>query len=653
MVASLEAFLDRPLVLVGGKGGVGKTTVAAALALTLASRRPDRRVLLLSTDPAPSVRDALAGETLGDLPNLRVIELDAQASFSRFRARHREGLREIALSGTFLDEADVERFLDLAVPGLDEIAALQAIEEFIESGKLDHLVVDTAPAGHTLRLLALPEAIQTWQDALEGLSAKHRLLAATYGSGALAGEGDRLIGELASTATEARLLLADPDRTSFLLVTNPDPLSVREAGEFLAVLREIEAPAPLLVVNRVTPQNETCALCTARRSSERPWIALLRRELGPAAVEIPYGPIEPRGTEALLAVGNLLLGEESVPPAETRDRRADAPRPFLQPPVSSLQPASSSLQPHLDPGPARLLLVCGKGGVGKTTVSSALALSLARLRRERVLLFSIDPAHSLSGALGVRIGPTVREIETGLSAVEVDAGACMDELRGEYRGEIEESFASFFGTRSLDARIDREAMERLIDLAPPGLDEIIAFSELARHMDEGRFGRFVVDTAPTGHFLRFLELPGTIRAWFSSIFEILLRYRNTLRLPRVQARLVKLSRRVRALQAALAHPDDAGLVPVAIPTALSFEETKDLLARARELGLDARFGVLNRTVATGDGCPLCERRALDSYEFHERYLAAFPGTLFMQLEERGHSPIGVEELGEIGIGLFA
>ena len=147
------------LLFFGGKGGVGKTTCAAAAALHYASRSPQGSYLLVSTDPAHSLADSL-----GDFQpphNLKVLEFNAQNSLDTFKARHRSKFAEIAARGTFLDEEDIRRLLDLSLPGLDELMALLSIAGWAESQAYDLIVVDTAPTGHTLRLLTTPDLIRT------------------------------------------------------------------------------------------------------------------------------------------------------------------------------------------------------------------------------------------------------------------------------------------------------------------------------------------------------------------------------------------------------------------------------------------------------------------------------------------------------------
>ena len=170
-------FFDKPglqLLLFGGKGGVGKTTCATATALRLSALAPNRSFLLVSTDPAHSVRDSLAGYVPSS--RLHVLELDAQQCLTEFREQNGGMLREIAAAGTFLDDEDIHQFLSLSLPGLDELMALLKISSWVESGQYDCIVVDTAPSGHTLRLLAMPDLIRRWLGVLEVLLGKRRYM---------------------------------------------------------------------------------------------------------------------------------------------------------------------------------------------------------------------------------------------------------------------------------------------------------------------------------------------------------------------------------------------------------------------------------------------------------------------------------------------
>ena len=212
------------LLLFGGKGGVGKTTCATAAALRMSALAPSRSLLLVSTDPAHSVRDSLAGHVPPG--NLQVLELDAQQCLAAFREQNGPMLREIAAAGTFLDDEDINQFLSLSLPGLDELMAFFEISSWVEARRYDCIVVDTAPSGHTLRLLAMPELIRRWLDMLEALLAKRRYMRRVFSRDRSPDRLDLFVTKWKSSLQRTESLLRDPARTQFVPVTIAEPLGV-------------------------------------------------------------------------------------------------------------------------------------------------------------------------------------------------------------------------------------------------------------------------------------------------------------------------------------------------------------------------------------------------------------------------------------------
>src|SRR5215212_8926658 len=186
-------FPDTRYLFFGGKGGTGKTTAAAATALALLDAAgAGESLLLFSTDPAHSLSDSLDVE-IGDrtaevarrgrgddAPRLFAREMDAAAALDAFKERHRAVLAEIADRGTILDEADINDLLDLSLPGMDEVMALFELSEVERSGIYARVVVDTAPSGHTSRMLRLPAVFARWVGALDVMSEKHRYMVAHF-----------------------------------------------------------------------------------------------------------------------------------------------------------------------------------------------------------------------------------------------------------------------------------------------------------------------------------------------------------------------------------------------------------------------------------------------------------------------------------------
>jgi len=173
----------------GGKGGVGKTTAATATALLLLKlAKPNDKILLFSTDPAHSLSDSL-GTTVGNRlvqvstfrrARLVAFEMDSKTALAEFRKKHGPVLAEIADRGTLLDKSDINELLNLSLPGLDEVMALFELSELDRASDYSHIVIDTAPSGHTARLLRLPEVFSRMVTALDRMADKHRFLVAHF-----------------------------------------------------------------------------------------------------------------------------------------------------------------------------------------------------------------------------------------------------------------------------------------------------------------------------------------------------------------------------------------------------------------------------------------------------------------------------------------
>jgi len=166
----LPEFLQQTslkLILFGGKGGVGKTTCAAAAALALSRQFPDEKFLLISMDPAHSLNDVLAGSSAPS--NLDVEEIDARRCLAEFKKANACHLARIVRDGTFLDDQDTGQLMDLSMPGLDEIMAFNEIARMVEQSAYRCIVADTAPTGHTLRFLELPRVLHDWVGVLDAM----------------------------------------------------------------------------------------------------------------------------------------------------------------------------------------------------------------------------------------------------------------------------------------------------------------------------------------------------------------------------------------------------------------------------------------------------------------------------------------------------
>jgi len=631
------SFLEDPhirLLFFGGKGGVGKTTCAAAAALRYARRFPQGSFLLVSTDPAHSLADSL-----GDFhppPNLKVLEFNAQESLDAFKARNRDKLAEIAARGTFLDEDDIRRILDLSLPGLDELMALLEIAGWAERRAYDLIVVDTAPTGHTLRLLTTPELIRGWLKALDALLAKHRFMQQRFRGSYQRDELDEFLLELAVAVKQMEGLLRNPRACRFVPVMLAEDLVISETVKLLGELRRMHIPVTEIVVNRLYPEN-SCPLCGEGRRRQRQLLGELFSSgslAGYALWGVPLCPEEMRGP----VLETLWDGVTAVAPEPPALLEAT---PELPPRVEAAPPCPS---PDLT-----FLIFAGKGGVGKTTLACATAVRLAQeFPGKEILLFSTDPAHSLAACLEAPIGPQPVRLGPGLTAMEIDAPGEFAALKRRYQQELEQFLKTAF--ENFDFPFDRRVMERMLDLSPPGLDEIMALVRAMDFMEQGRYDIFILDSAPTGHLLRLLELPELIDQWLKTFFGLLLKYKLAFRFPDLSQHLVRISRDLKLLRNLWRDPARAALYAVTILTEMAFQETGDLLAVCGRLGVPVPVLFLNQATPAWD-CPLCaalnRREALIKDKFQQTFAGRHQTIIYRQSEPRG-----LKRLGELGQVLY-
>jgi arsenite-transporting ATPase len=571
---------------VGGKGGVGKTTVAGALAVALAER--GERVLALSIDPAHSLGDALAtplgaeSAAVPGVPRLEAMELDAAAERTRFLDEYGAPLAEIVEQGTYLARADVDELLEPVLPGMDEVAAMLRLATLADDDADRRIVIDTAPTGHTLRLLTLPEAARGWLAAFDAMVAKRRAVAEAFTGAAppptpAAAALERLRGAVERFAA----LLADPIAARFLVVTTPEPTVDAETRRLLARLRSEHVAVGGVIVNHFDPS----------AGAAPPDFGAVPVIVVP---ELPGALTGPQALRAFAAAAQC-VGAASV-------ARAHQESPLSAIPVAGVRIGG----PYLPPLDRTLYVVGGKGGVGKSTVAAALAVTLADAHGGTVLL-STDPAGSLGDLFGVAVGEAAAAVPgaPGLTLRQVDAAAAWDAFRSDYHAEMEALFTA--GASSNEA--DRAVAERLLELAPPGIDELMALADVIDLGGAAAYNALVLDTAPTGHLLRLLAMPAVALDWTHALMRLLLRYREVIGLGETAERLLELARRLRALQARLADADRTLPLVVARPDALGVAESERLVPQLAALGLPAPVLLVNRLFAPDGTVPAARRAA--------------------------------------------
>jgi arsenite/tail-anchored protein-transporting ATPase len=547
-MAGLLERLGRPTTFVVGKGGVGKTTTAGGLALGLADA--GQAIHLLSTDPAHSVADLFQQPsgtrplTSRCTPRLVLEELDAAALAQRRLTALGPALREVIEAGTYLDAEDAESLVGAALPGLDEIGAALRIAELARTGV--RLVVDTAPTGHTLRLLDSEITVAGWLAVFEAMAAKADTVAS-----ALVGRPVQLHAEAAlrQLAQEMAAFATVLRHSDFVVVTGPGVVVRAETARLvrglqargLAVAGTVAVAWTGATADMLMPVRDDLVGCDALRD----WWQAAGAGSGAA-----LAPAAPTGRGA---------GRE--PRAGGRRTPADA------------RAAAAVLN-------RGLVVFAGKGGVGKTTCASALAVRFAE--HGPVAVLGADPAGSLADVIGEGVA--------GLTVLDADAGEELERVRARYSEEVDAVFAA----AGLDqaAGMDRAIIESLWDAAPPGIDELVAVGRLAAETPEGT--RLILDTAPTGHFLRLMAMPELALDWTHRIMRILLKYRAVGGLDAPAGPLIRLAKRFRALRERLADPSRTAIVVVTLEEALVLAETRRLVQRLDGMGLSAAALLVNR-----------------------------------------------------------
>jgi arsenite-transporting ATPase len=559
--SALVALLDvlPRAVLVVGKGGVGKTTVATELARGFAARGED--TLLLSTDPAAALSTVLGAPVGPDAAPVRNVahlsarQLDAPRLRDEFLGRWRDVIAEIVDRGTYLDRSDVDGLVEAALPGADEIFALLALADLLgdESSRYGRIVVDTAPTGHTLRLLALPETFKALVAMLDLMQDKHRFMVRALTHRYRRDRADDFLTEMRARIDRLRATLADDRSLAALVITRPEPVVEAETRRYIRELRALRVTVAAVVVNAGPPGTESY-----------------------------------RVDEELMHVWLPLRAAASPP------RRA----------------ASSPVVLQEDIPLPTLTIVGGKGGVGKSTTALALAIHAADQDSGNVLLVSTDPASSIADALG-EAGADWASVDEEyappgverLTVRQMDATAAFTRIRDEYQERIDALYGALV-SRGIDVQHDRAILRDLLALAPPGIDELFALSLLGDASAEGRFARVIVDPAPTGHLLRLLDMPAIALDWTHRLMRLMLKYRDVAGLGDTAQELLDFARRTRALEQLLHTPAHAGLILVSLDEPVVRAETERLSQAVRSRGIDVPLLLWNRTRSTPSPLPV-------------------------------------------------
>ncbi|MBU1121155.1 MAG: ArsA family ATPase [Candidatus Omnitrophica bacterium] len=299
------------LILFGGKGGVGKTTCAAGAGIYLSEYF---KTLLFSTDPAHSLSDSL-GQKIGpeikalkEIKNLSVLEVSAEIALSKFKIEYEAQIKKILDTSTYLDQEDIDSIFALPIPGMDEVMGFKTIVDLTESGGFDKYIVDTAPTGHALRLLNLPELLDEWIKVMAKMRWKYRYMVETFAGSYRPDEGDDFLVSMKKTVKKIENLLKDKNKCEFIAVTIPEDMAILETERLVNNLRKYGIKVRQLIINNVV-EDRDCAFCRERKKEQSGYINKIRKKFADLETTvIVLQPHEVKGMDELNRFSKLLFG---------------------------------------------------------------------------------------------------------------------------------------------------------------------------------------------------------------------------------------------------------------------------------------------------------------------------------------------------------
>lgn len=474
---------DTEFVFFSGKGGVGKSTVSCATATWLAEKGYD--TLLVTTDLAPNLADIFdqpighAVTPIDDVDHLAAIEIDPDTAAAEYRERTLEPMRQL------LDDEQLQTVEEqLDSPCVEEIAAFDQFVEFMDDPEHDVVVFDTAPTGHTLRLMELPSG---WNEELEG------------GGATCLGPAASLQDQKA-TYENAVETLKDDTLTSFVFVGQPEEAAITEIERSSAALADQGIATDLVVINGYLPE----AVCQDpffedKRDREQMLLETVESSFPDQPIATyPLQPGEITGLDLLADVSEVLY-ENAAPTVEVEGVAHDHSTTPLATETDT-DAVMAELRPQAD---TRYLFFTGKGGVGKSTIAATTAASLAAEGYD-TLIVTTDPASHLQDVFGTTVThePTPVGIDR-LEAARIDQQQALAAYKERMLEQVEESFDGD------DSETDVETVKEQVreELESPCAEEMAALETFVDYFDDDEHDVVVFDTAPTGHTLRLLELP--------------------------------------------------------------------------------------------------------------------------------------------------
>ena len=467
-----------------GKGGVGKTTMSCATAIHYAQM--GKKTLIITTDPASNLADDFE-QPIGHkitpidrVKNLSAMELDPNKATAEYKEKTLAPLRGLIPLESFkvLEE-------QLNSPCTAEMASFDRFIDFVQDGQFDVVVFDTAPTGHTLRLLELPVE---WSGVIEK--------AAKDKSG-----GQTCIGPAAALAeSKAKFdrainAMRDSEMTTFISVLRPEATPIYEAKRSITELNKLGINSQEIIVNGVYPQ-EACdnPFMIARFMKQQQFLHTIKKEFNVPARVVDLGSEEIKGIDRLSSISRKLFDKPTLL-SRYDFKKKTAPKTTATNGYAQPNERITKLLTPLN-GQKRLIFFAGKGGVGKTSVSAATALWTAQAGY-KTLLLTTDPASHLKQVFDQEVTdkPTLVKGEKHLWFTHIDAKKAVEEYKENILKEARKKYD------------ENRIMAIEEELNSPCTEEMATFEKFIEFVILKNFEIIVFDTAPTGHTLRLLELP--------------------------------------------------------------------------------------------------------------------------------------------------
>ena len=607
---------DTEFVFFSGKGGVGKSTVSCATATWLADN--DYNTLLVTTDPAPNLSD-IFGQQIGHevtdidgVDNLSAIEIDPDAAAEEYRQETIEPMREL------LDDEQIQAVEEqLNSPCVEEIAAFDNFVDFMDSPEYDVVVFDTAPTGHTIRLMELPS---DWNAELEK-------------------GGSTCIGPAASMEDRKKDYeraidtLQNSEKTSFAFVGKPEDSSVDEIERSASDLGELGIESQLLIINGYLPES-VCEdpFFEGKREDEQAVIERVKSEFdADTMATYPLQPGEIAGLDLLADVGGVLYdgNEATVDVGSATNVEKEESVEF----DSLTDPDTVAEQLEPVDGETRYLFFTGKGGVGKSTIAATSATKLAEAGYE-TLVVTTDPAAHLEDIFGEPIGHEPTSVsQENLDAARIDQEKALEEYREQVLDHVTEMYEN-----KEDTQIDVEAAIANVEeeLESPCAEEMAALEKFVGYFDEDGYDIVVFDTAPTGHTLRLLELPSDWKGFMDL---------GSLTKGAAPAKGDQYDNVIETMQ----NPDKSSFAFVMYPEYTPMMEAHRAAEDLKDqVGIETAFVVANYLLPEeyGDNAFFANRRA-QQQQYLEEIKDRFE-TPMMLSPLRQDEPIGLDELSAFG-----